>query len=183
MSNRTDHTVSHWTTTTGGARYNPDHVICERCGNSFDLKLETLLQHFCSMYTVEMMHRLPASEISNPPVSLPLVNNEIALLYSIPPSKIPKVEIQSDGDVIGDSPPGGDGVSLTCKVCGLAVDLVLIESYTLGVDVFCNGTCKTVEDSRVSARQTGPAVVALTEQNREQAKQTALDLGARLGQL
>ena len=56
-------------------------------------------------------------------------------------------------------------------------------SYKLGVDVFCNVTCKTIEDSRVSARQMGPAVVALTEQNREQAKQTAQDLGARLGQL
>ena len=130
-----------------------------------------------------MTHRLPASGISNPPVSLPLVNNETVLVHSNPPSKISKVRIESDSDVIGDSPPGGDKVPPTCKACGLAVDVVSAESYELGVDAFCNVTCKTIENSRVSARQMGPAVVALTKQNREQAKQIAQDLGARLGQL
>ena len=71
-----------------------------------------------------MTHRLPASGISNPPVSLPLVNNETVLVHSNPPSKISKVRIESDSDVIGDSPPGGDKVPPTCKACGLAVDVV-----------------------------------------------------------
>lgn len=81
VSSHADHTVSHWATTVDGARQNPDHVICERCGKFFDL--ETLLQHACSMDTVEMMHRLPTSGISNPPMSLPLVNSEIALVHSV----------------------------------------------------------------------------------------------------
>ena len=81
-----------------------------------------------------MMHRLPVSGVSNPPVSLSLVNNEIALVHSNPPLKIQKVEIESDSVVIGDSPSGGDGVSPTYKICGLAVDVVSVESYELGVD-------------------------------------------------
>ena len=71
-----------------------------------------------------MMHRLPASGILNPPVALSLVNAEIVLVHSNPPSKISKVEIESGSDVIGDSPPGGDGVSPTCKACVLAVGVV-----------------------------------------------------------
>ena len=65
------------------------------------------------------------------------MNNEIALVHSNPPSKIsiPKVKTESDSYVIGDPPPEGDGVSRTCKICGLAVDVVSVESYKLGVGV------------------------------------------------
>ena len=180
VSNHTDPAVPHWATTPDGASQDPDHVICERCGSFFNL--ERLLRHCCSMDTVNIRHRLPSSGISNPPVSLPLVNNEIAFVFSNPPSKDPKVKtepcIENDSDLQTVTV-----VSSTCKVCGLAVDLHKVETYKLGCDVFCCVACKSIEDSRVSALRMGPAVIALSEQNPDQAEQTARTLEVRLGQV
>ena len=173
VSGHTDLSVPHYSDSPDGGEHDPNHVVCARCGKFFDL--ETLLAHYCKLNTITVKHRLPASGISGPPVSLPLVNNEVAFIHSNPPSKEPGVKSEVDTEVTCDAPKQ-EQVDLSCKACGLTVDLASIESCKVGRHVFCGVACKDY-------RSADPSCIVLTDQNREQAKEIARALAGRLKQV
>ena len=71
--------------------------------------------------------------VSNPPASLPLSlwTMRLPWFILILHQRCRRLRLT----------PRGDGVPPTCKVCGLAIDVVSVEPYKLGVDVFCNVSC------------------------------------------
>ena len=173
VSGHTDLPIPHFSKSPDGVKHNPDHVVCGRCGKFFDL--ETLLAHSCKLSTIDVKHQLPASGISGPPVSLPLVNNKIAFVHSNPPSTKQKVKLEMDAESTSDV-PNNEQFSKSCFACGLTVDLASLESCKLGQDVFYNGTCKDY-------RNVNPSCIVLTDENREQADRIARVLEARLKQV
>ena len=66
-----------------------------------------------------------------PPVSLPLVNNEVAFVHSNPPSRRQKVKLEVDAECTSDTPEP-DKVSKSCYACGLTVELASAESCKEG---------------------------------------------------
>ena len=89
-------------------------MLCERCGKFFDL--ETLLGYSCRLSTIGVKHLLPASGINSPPVSLPLVNNEVAFVHSNPPSRKQTVKLEVDAECTSGTPEP-DKVSKSCYAC------------------------------------------------------------------
>ena len=173
VSGHTDTSIPHYSESADGIKHNPDHVVCERCGKFFDL--ETLLGHSCRLSTIDVKHRLPASGINSPPVSLPLVNNEVAFVHSKPPSRKQKVKLEVDAECTSLTPEPGT-VSKACYACGVTVDLASSVSCKEGQDVFCNAGCRDYV-------KVDPSCIVLTDENREQANEVARVLEARLRQV
>ena len=173
MSGHTDTSIPHYSESADGIKHNPDYVVCERCGKFFDL--ETLLGHSCRLSTIDVKHRLPASGINSPPVSLPLVNNEVAFVHSKPPSRKQKVKLEVDAECTSVTPEPGT-VSKACYACGVTVDLASSVSCKEGQDVFCNAGCRDYV-------KVDPSCIVLTDENREQANEVARVLEARLRQV
>ena len=173
VSGHTDLSVPHYSSSPDGVDIDPNHVVCARCGKFFDL--ETLLSHCCKLNTITVKHRLPVSGISSPPVSLPLVNNEVAFIHSNPPSQEPVVKVEVDTEVTSDVQEQAH-IDTTCRACGSTVDLASLDSCKVGRHVFCGVSCK-------DHKSADPSYIVLTDENREEAKEIALALAGRLEQV